>query len=343
MKIIVVGPNFDNYKSASYQNEFMNALKKISQNYFHYGEDKELNIDDLCKQAKFIPDIIFYNHGWLLDDPNLKKIRYSNIKNHLFYKEIKHILFLNKEYSRIEEKYNEIKKYKFDLIFTHLHNLECDYFNSIKPIFLPLACSYESTSKYSKRKLKDRKYDLFFSGILQNWNFRELQNDLRKKIQDELFYCIFDFPILKKLKYRDLNIFWKPFYKNRIKNLLSNLLHSERLSQKDYFNTLANSKCVLHTDYPIGIISTRIFEALGSGSIGLFSNSSNADIIFRDNRDFISFNSIKDLVSKVYQIKYSKNKSRFQRVADFGRMNVEKKHTWKNRVELFKNKVKKIK
>lgn len=220
--------------------------------------------------------------------------------------------------------------------------MEWESFNSIPSVFLPFACSYESISKERRRKLQDRKYDLFFSGILQNWTFRELQNDLRKQIQFELFYCVFDFPLFKKLKYKELNIYWKPFYKNRIKNYLSNIIHGKRLSQKDYFNTLANSKCVLHTVSPIGIISNRIFEALGSGSIGLFSNSSNADIIFKDNTDYISFHSIQDLVNKVYQIKHSKNKSKFQIIADFGRMNIEKNHTWKNRIRFFKKQVEKL-
>ena len=214
--------------------------------------------------------MIFYNHGWLLDNPYINEITYTNIKNHFSNKEIKHVLFLNKEYARLNHKLNEIMRYKFDLVFTHLHDFDLRNTKDISSIFLPLACSYENMSKYRKRKLKDRKYDLFFSGILQNWNFQESQNDIRKKIQIELFYCLFDFPIFKKYKYRDLNIYWKPFYKSRIKNLLSNLFYNERLSQKKYFDTLANSKCVLHTSSPIGIISTRIFEALGSGAIGLF-------------------------------------------------------------------------
>ena len=339
MDVIVLGPNYKNYKSASYQYEFMNSLKEKSRKYFHYSKNKEIEIKDLFKKAKFLPDIIFYNHGWLLDNPRLLEISYSNLKNTHSNKKIKHILFLNKEYSRLDEKLKEIKRHKFDLIFTHFHDLDSISSSSITSKFLPLACSFANISKYRKIQLKDRKYDLFFSGILQNWTFRKLQPDLRKKIQLELFYCFFDFPILQKYKYRDLNIYWKPFYKNRIKNLLSNLLHSKRLSQKDYFNTLANSKCVLHTSSPLGIISTRIFETLGSGAIGLFSEKSNANIIFRNNIDYVSFDSIKDLINKVYSVKYSQGKSNFQQIADSGRKHVEKKHTWKNRVETFKKEV----
>ena len=342
MDVIVVGPDYKNYKSASYQYEFMNALKENAKNYFHYSNNKEIEIKDLLKIAKFIPDMIFYNHGWLLDDPSLMEIRYSNIKNKYLNKNIKHILFLNKEYSRLDEKLKEIKRYKFDFIFTHLHNFDSKNYLKIPSRFLPLACSYENMSDFRNKKLKDRKYDLFFSGILQNWNFRKSQPDLRKKIQLELFYCLFDFPILKKYKYRDLNIYWKPFYKNRIKDLLSNLLHNKRFSQKDYFNNLTNSKCVLHTSSPLGIISTRVFEALGSGAVGLFSSNSNANIIFKNDIDYVTFYSIKDLINKVYLVKNSSEKSKFQNIADSGRKNVEENHTWKNRVEIFKKDVERI-
>ena len=339
MKIITVGPSYKNYKSASYQYEFMNALKEASINYYHYSDNKELTLESLCKKANFTPEIIFYNHGWLSDDPNLKNIKYLNIKNHFSNKKIKHILFLNKEYARLEEKLEEIKRYKFDLILTHLHNFDLQKETSMKYLFLPLACSYKYLSNNRNKDLKDRKYDLFFSGILQNWNFKNYQSDIRKKIQFELFYCAFDFPLLKRNKYKNLNIYWKPFYKNRIKNFLSDLLHSKRLSQSEYFYTLANSKCVLHTASPKGIISTRVFEALGSGAVGLFSRSSNADFIFKENVDYLAFNSIKDLINKVYSVKKSKRESKFQKMADCGRKNIEKKHTWRNRVAIFKKQV----
>ncbi len=342
MKIIIVGPEYSGYNAASYQFEFMNALKEVSDQYFHYDSTSEIDIEKLFSLASFIPEIIFYNHGWFLDNPSIKRIKYSNLKGNIPNKEIKHILFLNKEYTRLEEKLNEIKNYKFSLIFTHLHNFQ--KLNKTKTLskFLPLACSYENISQKRFRKLNERKYDLFFSGILQNWNFKNMQSDLRKKIQFELFYCIFDFPILKKFKYWNLNIYWKPFYKNRFKNLISDILHGKRLSQKDYFNILSNSKCVLHTSSPLGIISTRVFEALGSGAIGMFSYDSNANVIFEDGMHFLSFSKIRDLINNIYLIKNAKDNSKFQIVADSGRKLVEKEHTWKNRVEFFCNEVLKL-
>ena len=342
MKIIVVGPDYSKYNAASYQYEFMNSLKEISKKYFHYYENFQIDEELLYKKAKFVPDVIFYNHGWLQDNPLVKKISYGKINKKLKNKNVKHVIFLNKEYTRLKEKLNEIKKNKFDLIFTHLHYFEELNNTSIGSRFLPLACSYQNISNMRYRKLDERKYDLFFSGILQNWNYKDMQSDLRKKIQLELFYCIFDFPLLKKFKYWDLNIYWKPFYKNRFKNIFSDFLHGKRLCQKDYFNTLSNSKCVLHTSSPLGIISTRVFEALGSGAIGIFADDSKVDAIFEDGIHFLSFSGINDLIKKVYLIRKSKGDSKHQKIADAAREFVEKKHTWKNRVAFFVDQVLKL-
>ena len=342
MKLIVVGPDYRKYNAASYQFEFMNSLMEISEKYFHYSENIQLDEEELYKKAKFVPDVIFYNHGWLQDNPSVEKINYGKIEKKLNNKKVKHVIFLNKEYTRLVEKLNEIKRNNFDLIFTHLHYFEELNNTSIRSRFLPLACSYENISNMRYRKLEERKYDLFFSGILQNWNFKHMQNDLRKKIQSEFFYCIYDFPIMKKFKYRNIKIFWKPFYKNRIKNLFSDFLHGKRLSQKDYFNILSNSKSVLHTSSPMGIISTRVFESLGSGAIGLFAYDSNANFIFEDGTHFLSFIDIKDLVEKLILINKQKGDSDFQIIANAGRECVEKKHTWKNRVAFFVDEVLKL-
>mgnify|MGYP000347608727 CR=1 FL=1 len=338
MKIIVVGPSYEDYTAASYQNEFMKELRNLSESYYHYKNKGDITITELISYSKFTPDIIFYNHGWLSDNVNLEDIKYLRLRGRRF-NNIKHIVFLNKEYVLLKEKLEEINKYKFDLIFTHLHDFGELNSTSIKSVFLPLACSFTSISKKRFKRLSDRKYDLYFSGILQNWDRRETQGDLRKRIQAELFYCIYDFPLLRKFKYWNLEIYWKPFYKNRIKNIISNFLHGKRLNQKDYLNKLANSKCVLHTSSPIGIISTRVFEAVGSGAIGLFSEESNADVVIKDQIHFLSFSTIDDFISKIYKIKSTSKFSSIQKIADQGRLYIENEHTWKNRVLKFKDEV----
>ena len=124
--------------------------------------------------------------------------------------------------------------------------------------------------------------------------------------------------------------------------MFSDFLHGERLCQKDYFNILSNSKCVLHTSSPLGIISTRVFEALGSGAVGTFSSDSKVEVLFEEGNHFLVFSTIKDLIKKIYLIKKSKNNSKYQKIADSAREFVEKKHTWKNRVAFFEDQVLKL-
>lgn len=341
MKIIVVGPNYDNYSAASYQKEFMETLRIFSDSYFHYQNSDSITTTKLISYAKFVPDIIFYNHGWLSDNVNLKEINYAKLRGK-WPKDIKHIIFLNKEYVALKRKLKEIKKSKYNLILSHHHNF-VDFNNTkIRSVFLPLACSYKRIGKKRFQKLFERSYDLYFSGILQNWDRKETQGDLRKRIQNELFYTIYDFPVLKKFKYRNLKIYWKPFYKSRLKNILSDFFHGKKLNQLEYFNNLAESKCVLHTSSPLGIISTRVFEALGSGAVGLFSEDSNANVLFENKVHYVSFSKIEEFILKVYQIKNSTRSSLFQEIADTGRKYVEDEHTWKNRVLKFKSEVSKL-
>ena len=60
---------------------------------------------------------------------------------------------------------------------------------------MPLAFSSRHMTKKSHKKLSERKYDLYFSGILQNWDNKEKQGDLRKKFKMNYFtvYLIFQF------------------------------------------------------------------------------------------------------------------------------------------------------
>ena len=91
-------------------------------------------------------------------------------------------------------------------------------------------------------------------------------------------------------------------------------MHGKRLNQNDYFKKLEDSKFVLHTASPMGIISTRVFEALGSGAIGIFSKDSEAGFLFNKNIDFIEFNGIKDLIKKLSKYKGGSEKMNFKKL-----------------------------
>ena len=335
MNIIVLGPSFDNYISASYQRDFFDELKKQSDNYFHYTLNNNIYTNIIEEEAAFVPDYIVYNHGWFNDNPEVDDIKYANIKGKWKNKKLKHVLILNKEYSKLDEKINAIKEFNFDFIFSHLHSVENHIGVRKNLIFLPLAFKKKRFQKKKLKDIKERKYDLFFSGILRNWNFPNSQSDLRRRIQNELFFSLFDIPIIKKFKYRKLKIYWKPFYKSSIKNKISRFLHGARLSDKDYFHKLENSKCVLHTSSPMGIISTRIFETLGAGALGVFSEDSNAKVLFKNKKHYVEFDNVENFISSIYQIKNISNAKYFQSIAHNGYNEAHFKHNWGSRIESF--------
>ena len=335
MNVIVLGPNYDNYISASYQRDFLEELKKQTHNYFHYSVNNEIYTHIIEKKAGFTPDFIIYNHGWFNDDIKAKDLEYANIKGEWKNKNLKHILILNKEYANFDKKKFEINKFGFDFIFSHLHTIQEDLGKGNNLVFFPLALKKKRLKKNLSKDIEYRKYDLFFSGILRNWNFTASQGDLRIRIQNELFFTLFDIPIIKKFKYKGLKIYWKPFYKSKIKNKISQFLHGPRLNDLDYSKKLEDSKCVLHTSSPMGIISTRIFEALGAGALGVFSEDSNAKVIFNNMEHYIEFNDINKFIDTVYKIKDKSNKKYFQKIANNGRNKALLENTWESRIESF--------
>ena len=69
MKIIVVGPSYEDYTAASYQNEFMKELRNSSESYYHYQNAGDITIKEL---AETIVDVVGYknDYEWDTSKPN---------------------------------------------------------------------------------------------------------------------------------------------------------------------------------------------------------------------------------------------------------------------------------
>ena len=72
-----------------------------------------------------------------------------------------------------------------------------------KFIFLPFAYN----EKYFFYSQKKRKFDLAFSGILQNIQKDKVQSDIRIRILKRIYFTIFNIPVFKRKKFRHLSIF----------------------------------------------------------------------------------------------------------------------------------------
>ena len=66
MKIIVLGPSYENYAAASYQKAFLEQLRLKSEKYYHLSNIFNLSPEEIKEKAGFKPDIVLYNHGGLM-------------------------------------------------------------------------------------------------------------------------------------------------------------------------------------------------------------------------------------------------------------------------------------
>ena len=331
MRVLYLSKNVNNYKSANYQKEFLDAISKIT-HLFVYGPgysyfDKNKTISDIIN--KYGPfNFIFVGHLWLHDgdhnniDPwpesGLSKISH------------KKFIFLNKEYANLEKKLRWIKKNKFNYVFSHHQNCSV-WKNKANTKFKYLPFGYnDKLFSFSENK---KKYDLAFSGVLQNSRGDKVQSDIRKRILNRLYYTIFDIPLMKKEKYRHLSIFWNSVPTSSGGYFLSKLFQTYKfLDIKSYARIQKNSRVYINCKSPLNLISPRYFENVASGCL----------IITEKN------NELKKLIPKSSFIEFSNDLSNFDLVLNRSlnffksskktRKNaafiMKKKHSWNVRAKL---------
>ena len=266
----------NNYLGASYQYDFLYEISKLC-DVIPYGPGypnfyKKKSLNDILKSTQKNIDLIICGHTFLSDEEgNISTlIPEINLKNST---SIPKIFILNKEYVNLKFKLDFIKENKFNLCITHHHNYKTySEITGTKFLFLPFAINKDF---FINKKYHSKKYDLFFSGILQNLNKNADQGDTRIQIMKKLFISLSDIPLFKRRKYKNLNIFWNSIPRNRILNVINQkVLLRQRLAYLDYANTMLNSKLVLNTLSPMQLVSPRYFETMASRAIVFCENSS---------------------------------------------------------------------
>ena len=317
------------YKSASYQQDVINQIVETEEVYL-YGPGYEFynisdTIDDIILKSSFEPDVIILGHAWLSDKDGDDRDPHPNLqlnKSNIF-----KVVIFNKEYTNLEHKIKFVKENKFNIGFTHHHDLSL--FNKTKTPFLFWPFAYDSR-KFTYHP-NSNNIDIGFSGILQNLNKNASQSDTRAKIMNLFYYSFFDVPINKKNKFKELNIYWNSISRSTFGRYLSILLNKRKyLSDDEYSNLIQNSKIFINTLSPMGLISPRFFECMGSGTLVFCENSKLYNNIF-PNDIYVSFNSdLSDFIDKImfYQSAQKERKKITKKAYEF----VSGKHTWENRV-----------
>lgn len=325
MRILFLTKNIENYKAANYQKDFLNAFSKLATIYV-YGPgypnfDDKKNVDDIIHlHGSF--DCIFVGHYWLHDgNHNLfDPWPQSGLSKTLH----KKFFFLNKEYTNLDKKLQWIKKNKFECVFSHYqHCAKWQKKTQTNFKYIPFACDY----KFFNFSEKKRKYDLGFSGILQNPRGNSLQSDIRKRILKRLYYTLFDIPLFKKKKYKHLSIFWNSIPSNFLGKVFSKIFKTYKfLNIVSYSEIQKNSKIFLNFKSPFNLIGPRYYENIASGCLIMTEKNDELKKIISDfsyiefNSDLSNFDEVLNRSLKIFKI--SKKKRKEESIKVF------KKHTW---------------
>tara|TARA_B100000029_G_C17573486_1_gene957435 strand:- start:618 stop:1727 length:1110 start_codon:yes stop_codon:yes gene_type:complete len=315
MKILYLTPNFSNYKASLYQFNTYKYLGKYCQ-LILWGPgfqnfDQNLNLSDVVAKFNLSKnDVICLGHAWLSDLPlnNSSKNQYSGYSwintngsklnlNILEYCrkynfsefDGKKIIILNKEYISLEEKLKFIKENKFDLALCLNPNFKL-YEEKTGVIFKfwPNAVDH---LKFNKQN--NYKYDLCFSGLIQNYNIDSSSKDsnqLRFEIFNEIFFQAFGLKILKKPKYAKYKIFWNSFSGRKYFDLILKIKKQYKyLAYDNYLELLSSSRSTLNTLGPSGLIGPRYFECMLSKSICFAEESVLYKKIFKEDENIVYF------------------------------------------------------
>ncbi len=319
MRVLYFSVNMQKYTSASYQQDLINSLKKKAEIVF-WGpgyENFDINLDlSSIKKKLFISesDCIIVGHSWLSDIPLKNTKNYNNyykwineklIKNSIEYcgklNFIEHtgpkVLLLNKEYISLDQKLNFAKKNEFDFVLTSNINYK-DYQNrtNLKFVFFPYAISND----FITNDVLKKKYDLFFSGLIQNqyfFNLNKIKSN-RILIQRKLFMSLFDIPIIKK-NFKT-KIFWNTYTGIPLKDLILKVLgRYKRMPREEYIQKLHESKVVINTLSPDNLIGPRFYETMASKAICLCEETDVINSIFKPMEHYVPLNSPDEILEKL--------------------------------------------
>jgi len=271
-KVILLAKNYENYTSGYYHDDWVKAFRKLT-NCFVYGEgypgyDKKDTIDDVIAKSPFTKseiDLIVCATSWDVDnrmdtvDPH-PNINLSKIKD------IPKFYFLNKEYKKLNLRFEYIKKNKFDFVGSVLwYKLEeWERELGVKFIHTPFGVNLERFKDFKLPK----KWDFGFTGSLH-----KNHTDMRFKVKKELFkeeYLnqlsthglsrIFRGNPIKE-KYKKYKIFWAEFGAKNI------FFRSLLPSGEKYVKFLNQFRVFLNTPSALGIINTRFYELMATKTL----------------------------------------------------------------------------
>ena len=326
LNILVFQPDFSKYGSAYYQHQFTEALGRVHR-IFRYGPDLEgynaqQTIHQVLDMCPFEPDLICFAAGWEIESEEIPEsdphpnLQVSSV-------DIPSVMVLNKEYKKLDRKFQFIQDNDIKLVFTVHHNYSLwEEEVGVPFVHFPFAVDPSYFSHHNEPK----RYDLGFSGRLQpRWD------DIRARLKDHLYLR---WPI-KSPRYWRTKVFWAEPDSNRI------LRYIRPQQIQDYARLMNQSKIWISTPSPIGLIGTRYYEIMSSKTLMFCSKSGAYEGLFKDGEHCVEFDlDLSDFEDKLFF--YLNHEDERQEIIEKAHAHVLRNHTWVQRIEQFTNSVNQV-
>lgn len=325
---LFISYNLDRIKSANYQTDIFQELKKKLKLNCLFLDDKNYE-RKLFEFYNNKYDLIIVGHYFLSDFENTSYQKHQKINFKKFKAPI--IFFLNKEYVNLTQKIKWINDVMPNIILTHSKTFYLKFKNKFKNsrvIYLQFAANEKI---FEAKKDQKKKYDFAFSGILQNQNKLSDQSDIRVAIMKNIFFNFIDIPISKRKKFESLNIYWNTIPRNHISRKIAKIFGKYSfLSLKSYSQIQKETKIYLNTLSPSGIISPRYYENFLSRCL-IFSEKSDYLKTFIDKELIVTFSSLEEFNEKLfYFLEHTDERNAIvENAFNYGKKN----HTWSIRID----------
>ncbi|MHA1268782.1 MAG: glycosyltransferase family protein [Candidatus Helarchaeota archaeon] len=335
MNIIILTENYEKYKSGYYHIDFIEPLIK-RYNCYLYGNgypkyNKNDDFNDVIKKSPFKRDeidLIIVSTTWEIQNEKIKNFD-PHPKINLSRFETKKVFFLNKEYKKLEKKFEYIKRNQFDLVCTtNLRYKEWEKEIGYKFLYLPFAVNPKRFNFLNLQKI----YDFGFTGSLHTKYI-----DDRLKLKKLIFknYRI-------KTNLRASSIFWNNPIKEEFKKYkiywaewgTRNIFWKSLIPTMEKYNIFLNKfKTFLNTPSAMGIINTRFFECMIAKTLVLCPESNYYNNLIRNNFNAIFYKKdLSDFIEKLELIIFDESKR--EKITEQAYNDVLKNHTYENRIQL---------
>ena len=326
LNILVLQPDFSRYTSAYYQHDFTEALGRRHQ-VFRYGPDRynptevgydrRHSIEDVLRLCPFDPDLICFAAGWEVEDPTVPEydphpaIQVSDIG-------IPSVMVLNKEYKKLDKKFEFIRHNGIRLVFTvHHHYDRWQQEVGVPFIHFPFAVDPELFRDYGLAK----RYSIGFSGQLQQHS-----SDVRARIKQKLFWKR---PI-KFPRYWGMRVFWS-----------EGRMPLVNRSIESYARLINRSKVWISTPSPADLVGTRYYEIMAARTLLFCSRHSAYAGLFDDGVHCVMFDpDLSDFDDKLFH--YLNHEDERAAIVGEAYGHVLENHTWDKRIEQFTAEVREV-